>query len=52
MTIFKMRYGHKNGVIRSHRQELMNGKVITDSIADFKVLTNELKSFSLSLTAL
>ena len=45
MTIFKMRYGQKNDVIRSHRQELMNEKVITDSIADFEVLTNELKCF-------
>ena len=45
MTILKMRYGQKNGVIRSYPQELLNGKVITDSIADFEVLANELKCF-------
>ena len=35
----------KNGVIRSHHQELMNGKLISDTIADFEVLANELKCF-------
>ena len=45
MQILKKRYGQKNGVIRSHRQELMNGKIISDSIADFEVLANELKCF-------
>ena len=35
----------KNDVIRSHREELLNGKTITDSIADFEVLGNELKCF-------
>ena len=45
MTILKDWYGQKNGVIRSHREELLNGKPITDSIADFEVLSNELKCF-------
>ena len=45
MTILKMRYDQKNGVIRSHRQELMNGKIISDSIDDFEELANELKCF-------
>ena len=43
MLILKKRYGQKNGVIRSHRQELVNGKIILDSIADFEVLAHELK---------
>ena len=45
MQILNLRYGQKNGVIRSHCQELMNGKVISDTIADFEVLANELKCF-------
>ena len=45
MLILKKRYGQKNGVIRSHRQELMNGKITSDTIADFEVLANELKCF-------
>ena len=45
MAILKERYGQKNGVIRSHREELLNGRAITDSIADFEVLANELKCF-------
>ena len=45
MHILKTRYGQINDVIRSHQQELMNGKTITDSIADFEVLANELKCF-------
>ena len=45
MTILKRRYGQKNGVIRSHLQELLNGKVIglMDSMVDFEVLASELK---------
>ena len=31
--------------IRSHHKELLKGKIITDSIADFEVLSNELKCF-------
>ena len=38
MAILKERYGQKNGVITSHREELLNGKTITDLIADFEVL--------------
>ena len=45
MAILKERYGQKNGVIRSHRDEILNGKSNTDSIADFEVLSNELKCF-------
>ena len=45
MQILEKRYGQKNGVIRSHRQELMNGKTTSDTIADFEVLANELKCF-------
>ena len=45
MQILEKRYGQKNGVIRSQRQELMNGKAVSDSIADFEVLANELKCF-------
>ena len=45
MAILKEIYGQKNVVIRPHRDELLNGKTITDSIADFEVLSNELKCF-------
>ena len=47
MQILEKRYiySQKNGVIRSHRQELMNDKVVSDTIADFEVLANELKCF-------
>ena len=45
MAILKKRYGQKNGIIRDHREELLNGRSITDSIADFEVLANELKCF-------
>ena len=45
MAILKERYDQKNGVIRSHSDKILNGKTITDSIADFKVLTNQLKCF-------
>ena len=45
MTILKETYDQKNGVIRSRHEELLNGKPITDSIADFEVLSNELKCF-------
>ena len=45
MAILKVRYGQKSGAIRSHRDEILNGKSITDSIADFEVLSNELKCF-------
>ena len=45
MTILKNRYGQRKGVIRSHREQLLNGKSITDLIADFEVLSNELKCF-------
>ena len=45
MTILKERYGQKNGVIRSHRENLLSGKTISDSIADFEILSNELKCY-------
>ena len=45
MQILEMRYGQKNGVIWSHRQELMNGKAVSETIADFEMLANELKCF-------
>ena len=45
MQILEKKFGQKNGVIRSHRQELMNSKAVSDSIADFEVLANELKCF-------
>ena len=45
MTILKERYVQKNGVVRSHCEELLNGRAITDSIADFEVLANKLKCF-------
>ena len=45
MTILKQKYHQKNRVIRFHREELLNGKAFTDSIADFEVLSNELKCF-------
>ena len=45
IKISAQRYGQKNGVIRSHRQDLLNGKQIAESIADFEVLANELRYF-------
>ena len=45
MGILKARYGSQNYVINAHKKILMNGKLITDRIADFEVLTNELKTF-------
>ena len=45
MSILKERYGQKNGVIRSHRENLLSGRTISDSIADFEVLSNELKCY-------
>ena len=45
MGILKERYGSQNCVINTHKKVLMNGKLITDAIADFEVLSNKLKSF-------
>ena len=45
MSILKERYGSKNGVIRSYRENLLNGKTLSDSIADFEILSNELKCY-------
>ena len=45
MSILKHRYGQKNGVIRSHRERLLAGKTLVDSIADFEILSNELKGY-------
>ena len=45
MSILASRYGSKNEVIRVHKQDLMGGKQISDSIADFEILANELKCF-------
>ena len=33
----------KNRVIHAHKQDLMCGKQISDSIADFEILANKLK---------
>ena len=46
MTILQNHYGSQNGVINAHKKILMGGKVITDTIADFEGLSNDLKSFS------
>ena len=45
MLILKERYGQKNGVIRSHHEQLLNGKTLSDSIADFEILSYELKCY-------
>ena len=45
MKILKVRYGAKNCVINAHKKILMNEKVITDTIADFDILSNNLKIF-------
>ena len=36
MLILKERYGQKNGVIRSHRENLLTGKTISDLIVTSK----------------
>ena len=45
MSILKSRYGQKQCVIKAHRERLLIGKVLVDSIADFEVLSNELKCY-------
>ena len=45
MSILKARYGSQNCVINAHKKILMNGKLITDTIAHFVALSNDLKSF-------
>ena len=45
MEILKSRYWSKNGVIHAHKMDLISGKQISDSIADFEILANELKCF-------
>ena len=45
MSILASRYGSKNEVICAHKQDLMCGKQISNSIADFEILANELKCF-------
>ena len=46
MTILRNRYGSQNGIINARKTILMGGKLITDTIADFEGLLNNLKSFS------
>ena len=46
MAILRNRYGSQNGIINTHKKNLMGGKVIADTIADFEGLSNDLKSFS------
>ena len=48
--ILKNRYGSQNGVINACKKMLMGGKGIADTTADFKGLSNDLKSFSSVLT--
>ena len=45
MSILKSRYGQKQCVIKAHRERLLSGKALYDSIADFEVLSNELKCY-------
>ena len=45
MAILSDRYCNKNVLIRAHKAELMNRKLINDSIADIEKLANELKCF-------
>ena len=45
ISILESRYGSKNGVIRTHKHDLMNGKLNSDLIADFEIHANELKYF-------
>ena len=45
MEILKTRYGPKSGVIRAHRERLLSGKKLSDTVADFEKLSNELKRY-------
>ena len=45
MSILKYRYGPKSGVIRAHRERLLAGRKLVDSVADFEKLSNDLKSY-------
>ena len=46
MEILRKRYGSQNSIINVHRKILMGGMEVTDTIADFESLSNDLKSFS------
>ena len=45
MSILKYRYGPKSGVIRAHRERLLAGRKLVNSVADFEKLSNDVKSY-------